>query len=244
MISMKKILNIIAAAAVCTFIAMPVSAKSGVDLGYLNSYYKTKLNGSDKSTKGEPMNGFYVGVNNDVRLFAGLSIQPGLYYSYLNSMSSEEGTGFNMTGSYTEHALNIPIHIKYTFSIVPAFGVYVFAGPTLSLGLVASDKLSVSGDLLGQQFNGSVSYNRYSGNVSANGISDDILNNTLNQYLPSERMNRFDVLMGGGIGLDLIKFITVKGGFDYGLMNRFKGDLADTGTLNRMQFYIALGVKF
>lgn len=241
---MKKFLNVIAAAAVCLFFAMPLSAKSGVDLSYLNSSYTTRLNGADKSTKGEPMNGFYVGVNNDVMLFAGLSVQPGLYYSYLNSTSSEEAPGFNLTGSYTEHALNVPIHIKYTFDLVPAFGVYVFAGPTLSLGLSASDKLSVSGDLLGQHFNGSVSYNRYSGNVKTNGISDEVVDNTLNQYLPSGKMKRFDVLMGGGVGLNLLRFITVKGGFDYGLVNRFKDEMADTGVMNRMQFYIALGVRF
>ena len=57
-------------------------------------------------------------------------------------------------------------------------------------------------------------------------------------------MNHFVVLMGGGIGLNLVKFVTVKGGFDYGLLNRFNEDMADAGTLNRMQFYISVGVMF
>ena len=70
------------------------------------------------------------------------------------------------------------------------------------------------------------------------------MDNTLNQWLPSGKMKRFDVLMGGGVGLNLLRFITVKGGFDYGLVNRFKDEMADTGVMNRMQFYIALGVRF
>ena len=61
--------------------------------------------------------------------------------------------------------------------------------------------------------------------------------------MPQNRMNRFDVLMGGGVGLDLLRFITVKGGFDYGLMNRLKDD--DGGSsLNRLQYYISIGVRF
>ncbi len=239
---MKKTFNIVALAAMCIFCAMPLSAKSGVDLGYLNSTYRSKADGAD-AVKADPMNGFFVGVNNDIRLIAGLSIQPGLYYSYLNSTGSEEAVGFNISDSYTEHMLNIPIQFKYTFDIVPVFGVYVFAGPTLSLGLAATNKMSVTGSFLSQTIGGSVTYNAYSGKFKSEELSEEIVN-TVNQYMPQSQMNRFDVLMGGGIGLDLLKFITVKGGFDYGLMNRYKGDLAEAGTLNRMQYYISVGIKF
>ena len=239
---MKKIM-IVALAAMCALWTMPLSAKTGVDLGYLNSNYRWKANG-DGNGKSEPRNGFFVGVNNDIRLFAGLSIQPGLYYSYLNDEGSEEMLYLNVSDSYTEHMLNIPIHFKYTFDIVPVFGVYVFVGPTLSLGLAATNKMSVTGDFGGTAVNGSVSYNAYSGNFKTDNLSDfsDQILSTISQYMPQNRMTRFDVLMGGGIGLDLLKFITVKGGFDYGLINRYKED--SLGTLNRTQFYVSVGVKF
>ena len=150
---------------------------------------------------------------------------------------------FNLTNSYTEHGLNLPIHIKYTFDIVPAFGVYVFAGPTLSLGLAATTKMSVTGDVLGNQVNGSVQYDSYTGKLKSDNISEENMDR-INEYMPDSRMNRFDVLMGGGVGLNFINFITVKGGVDYGLLNRFKGDLADTGTMNRLQFYVSVGIMF
>ena len=240
---MKNIFRIIAAAAVCILIsAEGLSAKNGVEIGYLNSTYKTKPLDGDAG-KSEPMSGFYVGLVKDMRIVAGLSIQSGLTYNYLNSSEKQEVTGFNISASSTEHILNIPLQLKYTFDIIPAFGVYVFAGPTLSLGLAATDKLSVTGEFAGVGLDGDIRYDQYSGKIKSDNLSDEVIDG-LNQYLPQSRMNRFDVLMGGGIGVDLVKFITVKGGFDYGLLNRFKGDLADAGTLNRMQFYVSVGIKF
>ena len=151
---------------------------------------------------------------------------------------------FNITGSYTEHMLNIPIQVKYTFDIIPAFGVYVFAGPTLSLGLAATTKLSVSGSIAGNTLEGNLKYNAYTNKLKSDNIPDEYVN-LVNQYLPQDRvMNRFDVLMGGGVGVNIIKFVTVKGGFDYGLLNRLKGDLANAGKLNRMQYYISVGLTF
>lgn len=241
---MKNVFKFAAMLAGCLIMSVPLSAKSGVDLGYLNSSYRSKAEGSEVS-RSEPMNGFFVGVANDIRLFAGLSIQPGLYYSYLNSSGSEEEIGFKVSDSYTEHMLSVPIHFKYTFDIVPMFGINIFVGPTLSFGLAANNKMTVTGDVAGNNVNGSVTYNAYSGKFRSenlSGISDQIIE-TINRNMPQNRMNRFDVLMGGGVGLDLLRFITVKGGFDYGLMNRLKDD--DGGSsLNRLQYYISIGVRF
>ncbi len=239
---MKNALKIIIAAAAGLLMTFELPAKNGIEIGYLNSTYRTKA-ASGEVTKSDPMSGFYVGLVKDLRLFAGLSIQPGLYYSYLNTAEKEEIPSFNLSSSYTEHGLNLPIHIKYTFDIVPAFGVYVFAGPTLSLGLAANTKISFTGEALGNTMTFDARYNSYTGNIKSENIPEESLDQ-IDRYLPQTRMNRFDVLMGGGIGLNLVKFVTVKGGFDYGLLNRFNEDMADAGTLNRMQFYISVGVMF
>ncbi len=239
---MKNLVKIIAVAASGLLLTLDLSAKNGVEVGYLNSAYRSKP-ASGEVTKSDPMSGFYVSLVKDMRLFAGLSIQSGLYYSYLNDTGRKEALGFNMTESDTEHMLNIPIQFKYTFDIIPAFGVYIFAGPTLSLGVSAPYKLSVTGDILGNKVDGSVTFDRYSGKIRTNNFPDEYVEN-VNQLLPDSSRNRFDVLMGGGVGINLVKFVTVKGGFDYGLLNRYKGDLADAGTLNRMQFYVSVGVMF
>ncbi len=240
---MKSIVKIIAAVAAGIFLTLDMSAGNGVEIGYLHSSYRTNLN-SDEMKTSSPMSGFQVGLMKDMNIVAGLSLQSGLTYSYLNSAEKEEVPMFNITGSYTEHMLNIPIQVKYTFDIIPAFGVYVFAGPTLSLGLAATTKLSVSGSIAGNTLEGNLKYNAYTNKLKSDNIPDEYVN-LVNQYLPQDRvMNRFDVLMGGGVGVNIIKFVTVKGGFDYGLLNRLKGDLANAGKLNRMQYYISVGLTF
>lgn len=240
---MKSIVKIIAAAVAGIFLTLDMSAGNGVEIGYLHSSYRTNLN-SDEMKTASPMSGFQVGLMKDMNIVAGLSLQSGLTYSYLNSAEKEEVPMFNITGSYTEHMLNIPIQVKYTFDIIPAFGVYVFAGPTLSLGLAATTKLSVSGSIAGNTLEGNLKYNAYTNKLKSDNIPDEYVN-LVNQYLPQDRvMNRFDVLMGGGVGVNIIKFVTVKGGFDYGLLNRLKGDLANAGKLNRMQYYISVGLTF
>lgn len=240
---MKSIVKIIAAAVAGIFLTLDMSAGNGVEIGYLHSSYRTNLN-SDEMKTSSPMSGFQVGLMKDMNIVAGLSLQSGLTYSYLNSAEKEEVPMFNITGSYTEHMLNIPIQVKYTFDIIPAFGVYVFAGPTLSLGLAATTKLSVSGSIAGNTLEGNLKYNAYTNKLKSDNIPDEYVN-LVNQYLPQDRvMNRFDVLMGGGVGVNIIKFVTVKGGFDYGLLNRLKGDLANAGKLNRMQYYISVGLTF
>lgn len=240
---MKSIVKIIAAVAAGIFLTLDMSAGNGVEIGYLHSSYRTNLN-SDEMKTASPMSGFQVGLMKDMNIVAGLSLQSGLTYSYLNSAEKEEVPMFNITGSYTEHMLNIPIQVKYTFDIIPAFGVYVFAGPTLSLGLAATTKLSVSGSIAGNTLEGNLKYNAYTNKLKSDNIPDEYVN-LVNQYLPQDRvMNRFDVLMGGGVGVNIIKFVTVKGGFDYGLLNRMKGDLANAGKLNRMQYYISVGLTF
>ena len=240
---MKSIVKIIAAVAAGIFLTLDMSAGNGVEIGYLHSSYRTNLN-SDEMKTASPMSGFQVGLMKDMNIVAGLSLQSGLTYSYLNSAEKEEVPMFNITGSYTEHMLNIPIQVKYTFDIIPAFGVYVFAGPTLSLGLAATTKLSVSGSIAGNTLEGNLKYNAYTNKLKSDNIPDEYVN-LVNQYLPQDRvLNRFDVLMGGGVGVNIIKFVTVKGGFDYGLLNRLKGDLANAGKLNRMQYYISVGLTF
>ena len=240
---MKSIVKIIAAVAAGIFLTLDMSAGNGVEIGYLHSSYRTNLN-SDEMKTASPMSGFQVGLMKDMNIVAGLSLQSGLTYSYLNSAEKEEVPMFNITGSYTEHMLNIPIQVKYTFDIIPAFGVYVFAGPTLSLGLAATTKLSVSGSIAGNTLEGNLKYNAYTNKLKSDNIPDEYVN-LVNQYLPQDRvMNRFDVLMGGGVGVNIIKFVTVKGGFDYGLLNRLKGDLANAGKLNRMQYHISVGLTF
>ncbi len=237
---MKKIFAAVASmAALLCLSSVPASAKSGLEAGYVNSSYSFKTGIS--SDNNYSLNGFYVGLSKDVRLFAGLHIVPGIYYTYLTDNSKEEVLGLKLRGNDSDHYLSIPIMFRYQFGL-PGVKLYVFAGPTLSAGLVAKQKYIVSGDILGTNINGEVSYNLYTGKVKTDGI--DIFQdgeNPVDGIVPDYMYNRFDVQLGGGVGIEVLKFLEVKVGYDFGLINRYKGDAAE---LYRNQFYAAVGFRF
>lgn len=237
---MKKIFAAVASmAALLCLSSVPASAKSGLEAGYVNSSYSFKTGIS--SDNNYSLNGFYVGLSQDVRLFAGLHIVPGIYYTYLTDNSKEEVLGLKLRGNDSDHYLSIPIMFRYQFGL-PGVKLYVFAGPTLSAGLVAKQKYIVSGDILGTNINGEVSYNLYTGKVKTDGI--DIFQdgeNPVDEIVPDYMYNRFDVQLGGGVGIEVLKFLEVKVGYDFGLINRYKGDAAE---LYRNQFYAAVGFRF
>ena len=58
---------------------------------------------------------------------------------------------------------------------------------------------------------------------------------------PDYRYKRFDVQLGAGVGIELFKFLEVKVGYDWGLLDRFAGDFDE---LRRNQFYASVGLRF
>ena len=50
-------------------------------------------------------------------------------------------------------------------------------------------------------------------------------------------------MLGGGVGLQVVRFLDIKVGYDYGLVNRLKGTLAENATANRGQFYVGVGIR-
>lgn len=241
---MKKIFAAVASmAALLCLSSVPASAKSGLEAGYVNSSYSFKTGIS--SDNNYSLNGFYVGLSQDVRLFAGLHIVPGIYYTYLTDkndlveMYGVEGIEgiFELKNrrNITDHYLNVPIMFRYQFGL-PGVKLCIFAGPTLSVGLVSNQKFTVTGDFLGNNINGTLSYNFYTGKVKADDM--DVMPDGI---VPEYQYNRFDIQLGGGVGIEIMRFLEVKVGYDCGLMNRYKGDAAE---LYRNQFYAAVGFRF
>lgn len=237
---MKRIIVIFAA---MVFAAIQMNAQVSIEAGYLNTMYSSKAFDSNEKENMKPFDGFTVGVNDDIRLVAGLSIQPGLYYSYGTIRENKEVLGLNPKFVTTEHNLSIPVNIKYSFKVLPILNIYVYAGPTFFLGVASENAVNISGKIAGMDVSGEFRYNNYSGKIHSDNLSDE-LQEKINGYMPESNLSRFDVLVGGGIGVDLFKFLTVKGGYDYGLVNRYKGDAAKNAFLNRSQFYISIGFKF
>ena len=77
------------------------------------------------------------------------------------------------------------------------------------------------------------------GKVNVNSLSYDVYK--------SENYNRFDVLVGGGAGLDLMNKIRLQVGYDLGMFNKFpkNHDGSEASSqLNRNRFYAGLAFLF
>jgi hypothetical protein len=203
---MKKILTTLLAATLM-LLGTQAFAQVSVNAGYLNSTLKTK-NTSDNA------NGAYAGVTFNVPLAGGLAIAPGVYYSMITSKETASiGSIISGSGTFTEHAINVPVYLNYGIDLARDTKVFLFGGPTLQYGLASNVK--------------------YDANVA--GISGS---NTVSNY-DSENFNRMNVYLGGGLGF-LVGAFQITVGYDYGMMNQYKGDNA----INCHRSNLKLGVGF
>ena len=57
-------------------------------------------------------------------------------------------------------------------------------------------------------------------------------------------LKRYDVMMGAAIGVDLFDLLEVHMGYDWGLINRYRGNVADELKMTRNQFTLSVGIRF
>ena len=213
---MKKICFILVAAAM--FIAVDAKAQLGVGVGY--NLLNTTTTLADESDD-ESLNGFYVeatyGFNFLNKKWGTLGIEPGIRYTFGAEAEQEEILGVKTRASLTEHYLDIPVHVKYGYEILPSkLSVHAFAGPVFSVGLASTIKVS----------------------------ADDTTVKTSN-YEDSD-YGRFDLKIGLGAGITIAERFNVKVGYNFGLLNRYTGEQVDdykykahTGV-----FYVGAGFCF
>ena len=205
---MKKIFSTLLAASLM-LLGTDAFAQMSFNAGYLNSTLATK-NSSDNA------NGAYAGISFNVPVAGGLAIAPGVYYSFLTSKETAAlGTIASGSGTFMEHAINVPVYLNYGIDLARDAKVFVFGGPTVQYGLASTVK--------------------YEGNVL--GLSGS---STANNY-DNENFNRMNVYLGGGVGFGAGPLlITV--GYDYGMMNQYKGDNATQ--CHRSNLKLGVGFAF
>ena len=205
---MKKIFSILLVATLM-LVGTNAFAQMSFNAGYLNSTLATS-NSSDNA------NGAYAGISFNVPVAGGLAVAPGVYYSFLTSKETAALGGIaSGSGTFMEHAVNVPAYLNYGIDLARDAKVFVFAGPTLQYGLASTVK--------------------YEGNVL--GVSGS---STVNNY-DNENFNRMNVYVGGGIGFGAGPLL-VTVGYDYGMMNQYKGDNATQ--CHRSNLKLGVGFAF
>ena len=128
---MKKIFSTLLAASLM-LLGTDAFAQMSFNAGYLNSTLATK-NSSDNA------NGAYAGISFNVPVAGGLAIAPGVYYSFLTSKETAAlGTIASGSGTFMEHAINVPVYLNYGIDLARDAKVFVFGGPTVQYGLAST----------------------------------------------------------------------------------------------------------
>ncbi len=212
-IIMKKII-VILSAALMLLAGTNAFAQMSVGAGYVNSTDAVKFSKNDDAST-NVINGFYAGVGYTLPVSAGLNFTPGVYYELLTKKDVASLGGLTASGTLTEHYLNVPLHFSYGASPAAGVRIFVFAGPTAKLGLAST-----------------TDSNAAIGGISLGGET----NNFGSDY------GRFDIMLGGGAGLEFSSFrLTV--GYDYGLLNRYTGS-SDSITRHTSRLHVGLGFLF
>ena len=206
---MKKIFSTLLVATLM-LLGTNAFAQMSVNAGYLSSTLKT---GNSDPTNA---NGAYAGVSFNIPIAGALGIAPGVYYSMITSKSSGSlGSILTASGTFMEHAINVPLYLNYGIDLARDTNVFIFGGPTAQYGLASTTKLD----------------------ASVGGISGS---RTSNNY-DNDNYNRFNVYLGGGIGFQ-VSAIQITVGYDYGMMNQIKGDNAPKS--HRSNLKLGLGFVF
>jgi hypothetical protein len=223
---MKKIVTIVTAA----LVSVAALAQISVGGGYLQSTstYQAKAGGDVHSSAA---NGFYVGAGYEMELMKGITLTPGVYYSYLTSNDASSGSiGGIVSGStktkLTEQYLNVPVMVNLGYNLNRDLRLFAFGGPTISLGLSSKSHYDSNVSIVGINLGDSGDIDNYAGS-----------NGNASTY------SRFDVLLGAGAGVDIKDKIRVTVGYDWGMLNR-NTDANSTGIQHRNQLKAGVALLF
>lgn len=219
----------------------------GINFGYTNSSYRHLDLAADEPISSAMLHGFTVGLTKDVTLLPdSFYFQFGVNYIFQNDNRDENlnELKIRLIGDREEHYLAIPVRLKFNLPLVPDIGLTIDAGPTMLIGLSSkfnyrtrlSDKTAMSS-----------SYNIFNGKVESYG-SSPVFN--LEQWMadsgmfPYGKVGRFDVMLGASAGAHFFEILEARVGYDWGLINRYKGSTSEIYSLRRGQFTLSLGVRF
>ena len=209
---MKKIVTLLSAA-MMLLAGTSAFAQMSIGAGYVNSVDYAKL-GKDQSAKSTGGSGFYAGISYTAPLAAGFSFTPGVYYEFLTAETVAGDSFLAVGGRETEHYINVPLTFGYGFDLSRDLRFIAFAGPTVYVGLASSTKVSAA--VAGITLDGGV-YNNYD----------------------NENYGRFDIMLGGGIGLEFRDDLRLTVGYDFGMLNRDTGSGDYSQHRNRLTAGIA-----
>lgn len=214
----------------------------GLHFGYAHSFHRVSDKYSDDVYNTEGKNGFHVGMTKDLTIIPyALYINTGVDYVYqMDNPDVTKIAALKVIAKSQDHRLNIPFQLKYEYPVTPAISAYAQVGPTFSFGLASNMKYRARMD---NGANAGVSYNYFSGKIKTTGEAD-VMREYLETQTPDAKYRRFDTMIGGAVGAKFFDVLEVSFGYDWGVVNQYRGMLADDYKMRRQQMYVTVGVRF
>lgn len=221
---------------------VPTAEGLGLHFGYVHSFYRVTDKFTDSVDNTEGKNGFHVGLTKDATLIPySLYFHTGVDYVYQMANPDINKIGsLKVIAKGQDHRLDIPFQLKYLYPVTPGITAFAMVGPTLSLGMASNLKYRARYD--GGSSAG-VSYNYYTGKVKTTGEAD-VLREVLETQIPAAKYRRADLYVGGVVGAQLFDVIELSLGYDWGVVNQYRGTISEDFKMRRQQLYVTLGVRF
>lgn len=226
------------ASAILILAGQKASAQLGIHAGYSRPDYVLHFTDLIENQR-IGSNGMYAGADYDINLVGGLSLQPGLFWSFEYAQKSLYQV---LKVSLNDHRLTVPVHLKYSFDVTDSFRIFAFGGPKFSMGLVSQAAIGLGLDL----FDAKVKYDLYSGrlNVNSSQVTEKIEDLLDYEFENGVALNRFDIQLGIGLGVQFMEHFEIKAGYDWGMLNLVRIDLTQNDSYKKDFFYVGVGYRF
>lgn len=214
----------------------------GMHFGYVHSSSRVRDLYMNEVDKVGGMNGFDVGLTMDFTLIPeALYLQSGLDYVYQMDKPETQDVGFvKLTGKNQDHYLDIPVQLKYAHPLNSKVGIFAQVGPVLSFGMSSKMRYRAR---LEDGSNAQVVYNYYTGKIKTQGMSGSV-EQIVNSQIPDSKFRRFDMRLGGAVGARFFDVLEASIGYQWGVVNKYRGDVAKEYKMRRQQLYVTVGVRF
>lgn len=128
---------------------------------------------------------------------------------------SSDASYLGLANSTTKsHYIAVPVNFKYSIAPIEMLKVFAYAGPQFELGV--SSKTT----------------------TSALGVST-----SLDNYGDDGSLNRFNISLGLGLGVDVSDIVRINGGYSWGLLNMLK-DAGDNASIKTSYWHIGAAFLF
>lgn len=131
---------------------------------------------------------------------------------YYGYLYSDDSYAGLLETKTNSHYLAIPVNVTYSLPLLDVLDAFVYAGPQFNIGLSSKTE----GKLLS--------------------VSTEIDN-----YGDNGTLNRFDVSIGAGLGVEVCDLVRVNFGYNWGLVDLSK---SDNTTLKQAGWHVGLSVLF